>query len=228
MVRGRAGSIEADRRVTAALVDRAGEDGREAVRAWQPHRQVAFGRRDATLDGYDRARRAARERGYPPVLRETGGRAVAYTGTTVAFVAVEAGGREGIGDRYDRTTAAVRRALRTVGVDAAEGEPPESFCPGTHSLQADGKVVGLAQRVRQDAAVTGGICVVREHRAIAAVLDPVYGALGVDFDPDSVGSVARAGGDGDPEAVIRAITEELVGDRDRDSVEAGDVDVETD
>jgi hypothetical protein len=118
----------------------------------------------------------------------------------VAFARAEpADGRGGIDERYDRASADLRRALSTLGVDAREGEPEDSFCPGTHSLQASGKVVGIAQRVRKGAAVTAGIVLVRDHEAVASVLQPVYSALGTSLDPDSVGSVARAGGESDPD-----------------------------
>lgn len=196
------------------MVDRVDADREPALRAWTPHRQVAFGRRDRQAGGYDRARAAATERGYAVLEREVGGRAVAYTGTTVAFALAEptADGRGGIQARYDRVIGAVRATLRDLGVEAREGEPPNAFCPGTHSLQADGKLVGLAQRVRQSVALTAGIVVVRDHADIAAVLDPVYAALEVPFDPDSVGSLARAGGDDDPETVCRALERALAGD----------------
>ena len=46
------------------------------------------------------------------------------------------------------------------------------------------------------------------------MLDPVYGALSVPFDPASVGSVAASGGPADPERVARAVESALVGDRD--------------
>ncbi|MBX0295623.1 lipoyl protein ligase domain-containing protein [Haloarcula nitratireducens] len=215
LLRGRASDRERDYARTRELADRAADDGTPALRVWTPHRQIAFGRRDRRAEGYDRARAAATERGYATLERSVGGRAVAYTGNTVAFALAEptADGRSSIGARYDRVTAAVRRALADVGVEAREGEPPDSFCPGTHSLQADGKLVGVAQRVRQRVALTAGIVVVRDHAAIAAVLDPVYDALDVPFDPDSVGSVARAGGVGDSEAVVAALERELVGDR---------------
>jgi len=213
LLRGRASDHERDYARTREIVDSVAGDGESALRVWRPHRQVAFGRRDRRAAGYERARRAATERGYAVLEREVGGRAVAYTGSTVAFALAEptAEGRESIDARYDRVTAAVQRALETVGVDASEGEPPDSFCPGTHSLQADGKLVGLAQRVRQDVALTAGIVVVEDHEAIAAVVSPVYDALGVPFDPDSVGSVARAGGD--TAAVRDALAAELAGDR---------------
>jgi lipoate-protein ligase A len=217
VLRGRAGTIEEDRAVTRTLADDVGASGESTVRAWTPHRQVAFGRRDARSDGYERAKRAAEERGFPTHERDVGGRAVAYTGNTVAFVRVEPVGdfRRGTDERYDRAVADLHGALEALGVDAREGEPPDAFCPGAHSLSTDaGKVVGIAQRVRQGSAAVAGIVVVRDHAAIAAVLEPVYGALGVPFDPASVGSVAASGGPADPTRVARAVESALVGGRD--------------
>jgi len=203
VLRGRAADPERDFERTREMAARVAESGEPALRAWRPHRQVAFGRRDSRNDGYDRAREAARERGYIPREREVGGRAVAYTGTTVAFaIARPADDRSGIRERYADATDRLRQALASLGVDADEGEPADSFCPGTHSLQADGKVAGLAQRVRQDVAVVAGAVVVADRDEIAAVLGPVYDALGVPLDPDSVGSVAAAGGPSDPDATI--------------------------
>ncbi|MBX0322795.1 lipoate--protein ligase family protein [Halomicroarcula sp. F13] len=215
LLRGRTSDYERDYERTREMVAGVADDATPALRVWTPHRQVAFGRRDRRAGGYDRAREAAESRGYPVLERAVGGRAVAYTGTTVAFALAEPvdGGRGDIGGRYDRVSAAVQRALGDVGVDAVEGEPPDSFCPGTHSLQADGKIAGLAQRVRQNVALTAGIVVVCDHDAVAAVLDPVYEALAVPFDPDAVGSVSRAGGRGDPDTVVEALERALVGDR---------------
>ncbi|WP_129112606.1 lipoate--protein ligase family protein [Halegenticoccus tardaugens] len=212
VIRGRAASREADRDVTAEMLRRTAETGTPAIRAWTPHRQVAFGRRDAHAAGYDRARRAAEERGFPPVERSVGGRAVAYTGeTTLAFalaVPVE-DLRVGLDERYEDATETVLRALRGLGADVEGGEPPASFCPGRHSLRADtgGKIVGIAQRVTQGAALVSGCVLVDEREELVDVLVAVYGALDVPFDPDSVGSVAAAGGPSDPEAVARAIEE---------------------
>ncbi|QLH81503.1 lipoate--protein ligase family protein [Halosimplex pelagicum] len=215
--RGRADTIDGDRAVSERLVERVAADREPAVRVWRPHRQVAFGRRDARAEGYDRARELADERGFPPVEREVGGRAVAYTGSTVAFARVTpvTDSRSGLQDRYDAAAADLLDALGSLGVDAREGEPPDSFCPGTHSVRADcggrpRKLAGLAQRVRADAAVVAGVLVVRDHGAIASVLDPVYRALDVSFDPETVGSVARADGRADPDAVVDAVEGALV------------------
>ncbi|WP_436910957.1 lipoate--protein ligase family protein [Halosimplex marinum] len=216
--RGRADTIEADRAVSERLVERVADEREPAVRVWRPHRQVAFGRRDVRAEGYDEARAVAEERGFPAVEREVGGRAVAYTGSTVAFARVRpaADPRSGLTERYDAATADLLDALDSLGVDAREGEPADSFCPGTHSVQADcggraRKLAGLAQRVRADAAVVAGVLLVRDHAEIAAVLDPVYAALDVSFDLGTVGSVTRAGGEADPDAVVGAVERALVG-----------------
>lgn len=206
--RGRADTVAADDERTQTMVQRATETGEASLRVWTPHQQVAFGRRDAREEGYDRARTIAERRGYPAVEREVGGRAVAYTGSTVAFVYADPDAdRTAIEARYERATDRLLAALDSLGVDAREGEPEHSFCPGTHSVQANGKIAGLAQRVRQTVAVTAGAAVVRDHEAIAAVLEPVYDALDVPFEPQTVGSVARAGGDDDPTAVCEALVD---------------------
>jgi octanoyl-[GcvH]:protein N-octanoyltransferase len=216
VLRGRAGTIADDRAASMATLDRVAESGEPAVRVWRPHRQVAFGRRDAREEGYDRARAAASDHGFDPVERDVGGRAVAYTGRTLAFARVEPveDVREGLDDRYERATADLRRALADLDVDATRGEPENAFCPGTHSLQADGKLAGIAQRVQQGAAVVAGVLVVADRDPVAAVLSDVYSALGVPLDPSSVGSVAAAGGPADPERVREIVEAALVGDAD--------------
>ncbi|QSX00976.1 lipoate--protein ligase family protein [Haloterrigena alkaliphila] len=248
--RGRAATIEADREVSRRLLSLAA-DGEPAVRVWTPHRQVAFGRRDRRLEGYDRARERAHERDFTPVERDVGGRAVAYDGeTTLAFARAEpvADFRRGTDDRYERATSAVERALRGLecesesesgsGLEPVRGEPEQSFCPGTHSLSfADAsaregedngegetppqrKVVGIAQRVRQDAAVVAGIVLVDNREELTGVLESVYDALDVAFDPATVGTVASAGGPSEPGVVREALEDALVGDETDVTVES--------
>lgn len=223
VIRGRAPTPDADREATRDLLDAVAETGEPVVRAWTPHRQLAFGRRDANEPGYDAARAAASGRGFPPVKRSVGGRAVAYTGTTVAFAALEPTGdsRTGITDRYEEAVETVIEALDSLGVDAERGEPPDSFCPGDYSVQARcggpggefGKLAGIAQRVTAGSAMVSGVVVVADRAEIRAVLSPVYDALEVPFDTKSVGSVSAAGGPADPEPVARALEDAIVGDR---------------
>jgi lipoate-protein ligase A len=206
---GRAGTIAADHAVTNSLLTAPVEP---TVRVWQPYRHVAFGPRDAWTDGYDRACAIAEEQGYPVRERSVGGRAVAYTGTTICFALVDtvADERAGVTDRYDRLVDQLLVALDALGVDAARGEPAGAFCPGSHSLSASGKLVGLAQRVRRQAALTAGILVPRDRDALVAVLEPLYAALSIPFDPDAVGSVRRAGSDADPATIRQAVEDALV------------------
>lgn len=226
VVRGSGPDPATDRRVVESLPGLVENTGEAAIRAWTPHRQVAFGRRDTAAEGYDHAREVAESRGFLPVEREVGGRAVAYTGETVAFAYVVPNDEDdGVSDRYEDTTALLERTLESLGVTVHSGEPEGSFCPGDHSLQHDGKIAGIAQRVRRTTAVVGGCLVVSEadERAIAEILDPIYDALGVRFDPDSVGSIESAGGLKNSTAVVERIETTFAGDKAVRYVDADDL-----
>jgi lipoate-protein ligase A len=219
VLRGRGPRPEVDREHTAALLADA-SDGTPGLRVWTPPRQIAFGRRDARDPGFERAKRLAAERGFEPIEREVGGRAVAYPGDTLAFAyALPLGDRRNFGsiaDRYERATETVTEALRGLGADVSRGEPPESFCPGDHSVRVagGGKVAGIAQRVRGDAALVAGCLVVTsgDARDIADATAAVYDALDVPFDPETVGSVPDSGGPENPKYVARALEDAFVDD----------------
>lgn len=216
VLRGRADDPETDRERTADLLDWVREAGEPAVRVWIPHRQVAFGRREARAEGYQRARAAATARGYRPLERGVGGRAVAYTGhSTLAFARIEPveDMRRGMDDRYERLTDDVAGALADLGVAVERGEPSDAFCPGDHSLRRPdgGKVAGIAQRITRGAALTSGVLLGGESEELREVLGAVYGALDQPFDTDSVGSVAAGG---DPTTLRDAVERALVGDAD--------------
>lgn len=226
VLRGRPSTPAANQRIIDEMIRRAAEGGEESVRVWRPRRHVAFGPRDTNDPAYPEARRIAESRGFVPVERSVGGRAVAHTGATLAFArchAVDAPRRD-LRTRYRVASRDVRAALETIGVDATTGEPDDSFCPGTHSLQADGKIVGIAQRVRRGAALVSGVIVVADREAMAEVLEPVYEVLGVPFDPSTVGSIAAAGGPSEPAPVARAIERAFVDDGTRATEWIGDRD----
>ena len=103
----------------------------------------------------------------------------------------------------------MRQALADLGVDAARGEPDAAYCPGDHSLRADGKLAGLAQRVTASGALVSGVLYVADRDVLADVLADVYACLDYPFDPSSVGTVADAGGEGCFERVEAALTEHL-------------------
>ncbi|WP_226043262.1 lipoate--protein ligase family protein [Natrinema sp. DC36] len=185
------------------------------MRVWFPPKQVVFGPRDTQASGYDRARSAGEEHGFPPNERSVGGRAVAYTGQTLAFTQVDpvANERRGITERYERTTSQLIRALGEIGVSVERGEPDGAFCPGSHSLSADGKIAGIAQRIGDEVAVTAGIVVICDRAELVRVLEPVYENLKVEFDPQAVGSIHRAGSIVALETVASVIEDALLDGR---------------
>lgn len=216
--RGRGDTLEADRERTRRLVEVVRESatgsgaGEGGLRVWTPPAHVSFGRRDANAEGFDRACEVVAEMGLPTTVRPSGGRAVVHTESTLAVVLATPadGDRTGIQSRYERALDGLRSALAECDVDAERGEPAHSFCPGSHSLQVDGrKVAGLAQRVRRDVATLTGIVVVRDEAVVSEAIAPVYGALDVPFDREAVGSVATAGGPSAPANVGDGVADAL-------------------
>lgn len=196
-----------DRSVGERAKEMTGRDGTPTLAVWYPSRRVSFGPRDRRAPGYDRAVAVAQEHGYAVRDRAMGGRPVALNPSTLAFVWVKPADETDIGVRYDSARDALRQALREVGVEATPGAPARSFCPGNYGLQAEGKIAGFAQRVQEDVCAVGGLLIVDDHAESATVLRDVYTALALDFDPGSVGSVSRAGGETDRVTITNAVVD---------------------
>lgn len=165
----------------------------ETFRLYRPARVLAFGPSDRVTPGYDEARAAASAAGYAPVERLAGGRAAVFHEDTIAFgwTAPDSQARLNIRPRFEFLAELLREALERVGLDARVGAVPGEYCPGDYSVNAGGrtKIIGIGQRVFPTAAHTGGVIVVGGSDRIREVLVPVYAALGLDWDPASVGSV---------------------------------------
>jgi lipoate-protein ligase A len=165
----------------------------ETLRVHRPAAIVAFGPRDIVEPGARAAVEAARDRGFGAVERLAGGRAAVFHEGTVAFswAIPDPSPREGIRSRFDLLAGIVAEALRSLGVDARVGEVPGEYCPGEHSVNARGerKLMGVGQRVVARAAHVGGVVVVSGADRVRDVLLPVYAALGLSWNPATVGSV---------------------------------------
>jgi lipoate-protein ligase A len=165
----------------------------ETLRLHRPAAIVAFGPRDLVEPGAPAAMAAARARGFAAVERLAGGRAAVFHQGTVAFswAIPDPSPREGIRARFDELAGIVAEALGSLGVDARIGEVPGEYCPGEHSVNARGqrKLMGVGQRVVARAAHVGGVVVVSGADRVRDVLVPVYAALGLPWDPATVGSV---------------------------------------
>jgi octanoyl-[GcvH]:protein N-octanoyltransferase len=165
----------------------------QTLRLHRPASVVAFGPLDRLSPGYERAVRAARERGFGAVQRLAGGRAAVFHEQTIAFSwgIPDPQPRLRIELRFRELSRIVSEALRDVGVEARVGEVPGEYCPGEHSVNARGKtkLVGVGQRILLRAAHVGGVVVVADSDRVRDVLVPVYEALGLDWDPATAGSV---------------------------------------
>lgn len=167
----------------------------ESLWLHRPGSLVAFGRQDVTTPGYPAAVRATRAAGYEAVERLGGGRAAVFHDGTISFswTIPQDQPREGIRARYDDLAAIMAGAFRRLGGDARVGEVPGEYCPGDWSVNLDGtsKVMGVGQRVAAGAAHVGGVVVVTGSQRINDVLDPVYRALEIPWDPAATGALAE-------------------------------------
>jgi octanoyl-[GcvH]:protein N-octanoyltransferase len=182
------------------------------LRVGRPGRVVAFGKRDVVSPGFAEAARAARERGFEAVERLGGGRgAVFHEGTIVFGHAIpEPNPRAGIAARFDLAAEIMVAAFRGLGIDARVGEVPGEYCPGDRSVNAAGarKLAGAGQRLISGGAHVGAVVVASGASLVNEVLEPVYAALGLEFDPAATGAVADEVPGVSREDVIRSLVEE--------------------
>ena len=181
--------------ISHALVERVGERALGPVlRIYRPAPTLAFGRVDALRPGFPAAAEAARARGFEPVVRAPGGHAVAYHGgcLVVDEVLPHDDPIAGLQERFRRSAETLAGALREVGVDSRVGRIAGEFCPGEYTVNARGavKLVGSAQRVIRRASLLAASIAVTDAAALRAVLEDVYAALELDWDPATAGGVA--------------------------------------
>jgi octanoyl-[GcvH]:protein N-octanoyltransferase len=187
----------------------AGERGPVAL-MWTSSRYVGATRQETRLEGFEGATKAASDLGFPVLVRNSGGGAVAANWGSLSFsltFPVE-DLRHGLYERYAEGLDLIASALRRVGVDAERGEVAGEFCPGAYTVRSGGpagvKHAGLAQRVTRRAARLEALVLVSETEEIRTVLERFYGLLGLAFRPESVGDLTV-----DVQRVIQALSEEV-------------------
>lgn len=187
----------------------AGERGPTAL-MWSSSRYVGATRQETRLPGFGEATRAASELGFPVLVRNSGGGAVAANRGSLSFSLTSPVEdlRHGLYERYAEGVDLVAAALRRLGVEAEAGEVEDEFCPGAYSVRSGGprgvKHAGLAQRVTRRAARLEALILATETDEITAALARFYNALGLPFRPSSVGDLPT----GVP-GVIHALSEEV-------------------
>ncbi|MGZ4351897.1 MAG: lipoyl protein ligase domain-containing protein, partial [Solirubrobacteraceae bacterium] len=217
LVEGRAGDDPAlDLALAPALLARVAAGRRRSlVRVYRPWPTVAFGRRDSFLPGFAQAAAAAERHGFEPVIRSAGGRAAAYHEECLVIeeIIAAADATSGIQDRFADEAASQAAALQVLGVDARVGEVPGEYCPGEFSVNARGetKLIGAAQRIIRGAWLFSSVVVVDGSSRLRAVLDDVYAALGLGWDPATTGSIADERADAGLGRVREALLAGLAG-----------------
>jgi octanoyl-[GcvH]:protein N-octanoyltransferase len=170
------------------------------IRIYRPRPTVAMTARERHLPGFADACAASRDRGFTPVVRLTGGRAVAYDETSLV---VEIYDSEIPGERkpdhrevFATIGEAFASALVTTGIDARVGAVPGEYCPGDFSVNARGRVklVGTAQRVTRGARLVGASLALGQTDRLRDVLTEVNGHLDLDWDPATLAGAGTESG----------------------------------
>jgi len=178
-----------DTALSSAVLEGVVQGGPPVLRLWAPGPGVSFGRLDRLRPGFPAAVGVARAAGFAALMRVGGGRAAAAHEGALLF-GLAAPIAEDTGQRFEGMAGVLGRTLSRVGVDARRGELPGEYCPGAWSLHAGGfKLAGIAQRVRRCAAWTEGVLLVGGAERVREVLVPVHEALGLAWDPGTVGAV---------------------------------------
>ena len=199
----------------ALLQQVAAAGGPELLRVYRPRPTLAFSGRDCASPGIAAAASAARAAGFVPVRRGPGGRAAGYHAGAlcldhvgldqlglISSVVDQLGtdhsgsqrGMDQIRPRFAAFGQLLAGALRDLGVDAQVGPVPGEYCPGEFSIN-DGhghKLVGTAQRLVRGGWLFGTVILVADPEPVRDVLTAVYDALGLEWDPATVGAVDSA------------------------------------
>jgi octanoyl-[GcvH]:protein N-octanoyltransferase len=177
---------------------------------WSSSSYVGATRPETRLPGFGAAERSVRDLGFPVLVRNSGGGAVAANHGSLSFSLTFPVGdlRHGLYERYAGGVGLLAAALRRAGVEAEGGEVEGEFCPGAYSVRSGGprgvKHAGLAQRVTRRAARLEALVLVAETGPVREALARFYEALGLPFRPGCVADLPA----GVPE-VVSALSEEL-------------------
>ena len=169
------------------------QNGPETLRIYRPRPTLGFSGRDAASPGIAKAVAAARSMGFDPVRRGPGGRAAAYHQGALCLdhVGGDDPGPQQIRSRFLGFGELLTGALRKVGVNAELGPVPGEYCPGEFSVN-DGrghKLIGTAQRLVRGGWLFGTVILVTDPEPVRHVLTKVYDALGLDWEPSTVGAI---------------------------------------
>lgn len=189
-----------------------GSRGAAALMWTTSSRYIGATRPETRLPGFGEAARSAEQAGFPVLIRNSGGGAVAANEGSISFSLTfpVRDMRRDLYARYDEGAALIVDAMQRVGIAAEPGEVEGEFCPGAYSVRTGGpngtKIAGLAQRVVRGAARMEALVLVSNTAELRRVLEGFYGSLGLPLRPESLGDLPGTDVDG----VIRALSQTLM------------------
>lgn len=184
------------------------QDPSPILRVYAPRPTVAFSRRESLMPSFAAAQEAARDHGFAPVIRLAGGRAVAYDESCLVIDLVTPSDRHMANELvFDVVSESMRRVLVDLGVDARVGAVPREYCAGPHSVnaRAEVKLVGIAQRVTRGARLVTASVALGPAMRLRSVVDAVYAAMSLDWDPETFGTLAGEGVQASPEELAQDV-----------------------
>lgn len=161
------------------------------IRVYRPSPVAAFSGSDSNRPGFPDAEATARERGFPPVVRPAGGKAVVYDPSCLIAEVFRSPRQPDPRLDFEEVADRLHELLRGLGLDARIGELAGEFCPGRHSINVAGrrKVVGIAQRIYRTASLTSSVVMVRHAPHLRDVTAALYAQLGYPWEESTFGSL---------------------------------------
>ena len=166
---------------------------------WTSSPYIGVTYRETRLPCFGTAAKLAEEAGFPVLVRNSGGGAVAANEGSISFSLTSPVEdlRRGLYERYTEGAELIVAALAKLGVAAEAGEVEGEFCPGAYSVRTGGysgaKIAGLAQRVTRKAARLEALVLVTKTAELRRILESFYGTLGLPFRSGSVADLPETG-----------------------------------
>lgn len=176
-------------------------DGTPVAAVWQAHQALVVPRTYRRFPAFDDACARSAARGWPVIVRQSGGGIVPQGGGILNFSLVrpQQGRPLDLSDAlYLELCRVVSSALLPMGIDSHPGAVQGSFCDGRFNLAVDGsdglrKIAGTAQLWRRIAPAAGGtpVQVVLAHAVILAQVDTDAITQHINAFEDDLGSGNR-------------------------------------
>ncbi|MGE7842397.1 lipoate--protein ligase family protein [Lysinibacillus sp. NPDC093712] len=148
------------------------------IRTWVHNASVVLGIQDHRLPFVQQGMKLLEERGYHPIVRNSGGLAVVLDEgiLNISLILSEQATAIGINDGYDVMVALIKALLPEAADKIEAYEIVGSYCPGSYDLSIEGKkFAGISQRrLRQGVAVQIYLCIEGSGAERAALIRDFY------------------------------------------------------